>query len=836
MSQTYSLLVQSGSILNVPGLHWGKNLYVKIDINEGGTHRKYKTPVAEGSLAPKWDFAQTISSFSASADITFSLCHKTVVKKVVGQLTTTIGDLVQRCAAHNDAPVELDIQARGSVVGKLCVLLKANTVDQLREAANHGLLETQQGIREISSASAVSRVAGATTMVVGVIKENKDLGSALLEVALRLKPLVEMGDKIAQIHPYVNLAWSVITSVYKALDAKLEADQKIIELAETMAEVYSFTDDVSFLEEDKNKLLEDAILQIAIQTVECSFFIREYTGHGFLGNLGRTAFTDVSEKIVEFSQRLKQLKQKFEHGTDIQTLFFSAKIVKDVETLVKSNLLQQLTYHKFDAIQRATCLTGTRSEILATVTEHLSTVHPETNVYWLSGVAGSGKSTIANTVAQHFRNLQRLGVYIYFDRSAPLGNILAVVVHSIAYWLAKFNAYFESALCAALDADPSLVTAHFSIQVQKLLHEPLKAACTQICGPVVIILDALDECLDSNSRVTLARWIASEEFSKLPLVFQLLVTSRPDSDIQNHFQNKTHMTTRNLYPLSDNTESDIERYFCAELQEIQRSHTLDPKWPGDTTIQMLTQLSGNLFIWAATASRFINQYNPEKKLELLLNTGSTISKSLDNLYTVALDSAQWVDPDFCKDACLVLALVTLRQIPLNDKEMDLLLELKSGTSAKILTKLACVFQWTPGNPPHPLHASFSDYLLTYNRSGKHAWHIDTRHWNGVLALKCLKILNTKLKFNICDLKTSYLRNTEVPNLSGKIQECISSDLDYASRFWGAHIENADSESTILNAVKEFTFTRFLYWLEVLSLSGHVSSANKSLSQAFSCLR
>lgn len=57
-----------------------------------------------------------------------------------------------------------------------------------------------------------------------------------------------------------------------------------------MAEVYSFTDDVSFLEEDKNKLLEDAILQIAIQTVECSFFIREYTGHGFLGVCSTQAF------------------------------------------------------------------------------------------------------------------------------------------------------------------------------------------------------------------------------------------------------------------------------------------------------------------------------------------------------------------------------------------------------------------------------------------------------------------------------------------------------------------------------------------------------------------
>jgi hypothetical protein len=78
MAQTYSLLgessasapppalglnfpsVQSGSIPNVPGLHFGKNLYVKIDIDEGRTHRNYKTPVARGSLAPKWDFAQTM--------------------------------------------------------------------------------------------------------------------------------------------------------------------------------------------------------------------------------------------------------------------------------------------------------------------------------------------------------------------------------------------------------------------------------------------------------------------------------------------------------------------------------------------------------------------------------------------------------------------------------------------------------------------------------------------------------------------------------------------------------------------------------------------------------
>ncbi|KAF7326778.1 WD40 repeat-like protein [Mycena venus] len=331
MSQTYSLLVQSASIPKVPGPHLGINLYVRIDINEGGTHRTLKTPVIKGSLTPKWDFETTISTFSAPADITFkfSLRHKTMVKKVIGQVTTTVSELVQRCTAHNYAPVELDIQSHDSLVGRLCVLLKANTVDQLREAAHHELLKTQQDITEISSVSAVSRLSGATTTVVSVINNHRDLGSALLKVASRLKPLVEMGDKIANIHPYVNLAWSVVTF---ALEVQVEADQKIIELVETMAEVYSFTSQVDFLEA-KIKPLEDAILKIAIQTVECSFFIREYTGHGFLGKLGRTTFTDVSEKIVKFSQCLKQLKEKFEHGTNIQTLFISAKIAKGVESL-----------------------------------------------------------------------------------------------------------------------------------------------------------------------------------------------------------------------------------------------------------------------------------------------------------------------------------------------------------------------------------------------------------------------------------------------------------------------------------------------------------------------
>jgi hypothetical protein len=49
-----------------------------------------------------------------------------------------------------------------------------------------------------------------------------------------------------------------------------------------MAEVYAFAKDADSLSEAK-KHLEGTITTIAQQTAKCAMFIREYTGHGFLG-------------------------------------------------------------------------------------------------------------------------------------------------------------------------------------------------------------------------------------------------------------------------------------------------------------------------------------------------------------------------------------------------------------------------------------------------------------------------------------------------------------------------------------------------------------------------
>jgi hypothetical protein len=66
--------------------------------------------------------------------------------------------------------------------------------------------------------------------------------------------------------------------------SQLERDAKVIGLAKTMEDVYSFVE-ASDSFKQKVQLLEETIEKILKQTVECAIFIREYTGHGFGGEL-----------------------------------------------------------------------------------------------------------------------------------------------------------------------------------------------------------------------------------------------------------------------------------------------------------------------------------------------------------------------------------------------------------------------------------------------------------------------------------------------------------------------------------------------------------------------
>ena len=60
-------------------------------------------------------------------------------------------------------------------------------------------------------------------------------------------------------------------------------DNKLLSLVNTMAETFSFTNNLEDI--PKMKILEKVIARILQQTAECAFFVREYARRHFIGML-----------------------------------------------------------------------------------------------------------------------------------------------------------------------------------------------------------------------------------------------------------------------------------------------------------------------------------------------------------------------------------------------------------------------------------------------------------------------------------------------------------------------------------------------------------------------
>jgi hypothetical protein len=128
----------------------------------------------------------------------------------------------------------------------------------------------------------------------------------------------------------------------------------------------------------------------------------------------------------------------------------------------------------------------------------------------------------------------------------------------------------------------------------------------------------------------------------------------------------------------------------------------------------------------------------------------------------------------------------------------------------------------------PLHASFSDFLTDKNRSGE--FFIDLSHIHKELAGASLGVMQKGLQFNICQLSTSYLRNSEVSDLGERIKKYISPELSYACRFWTDHLQYAQFDLALAEAIQAFfNHEQLLFWLEVLSLLKKINTCASGLS-------
>lgn len=430
------------------------------------------------------------------------------------------------------------------------------------------------------------------------------------------------------------------------------------------------------------------------------------------------------------------------------------------------------------------CLPGTRMEILTEIEDWARTTDPNVRpVLWINGAAGTGKSAIANTIARRFDRNKELGSFLAFDRNYLAERRHEKVFSTIARDLASRNPGIRRAMVDAIRERPWLKqTTDFIQQWEYLLVEPSEQLSTD--RPILIVIDAFDESGDAQSRSHLLS-ILADRSAELPSNFRILLTSRTIDDISQALSS-VHVTSKVMHDISKTTiDRDISTYISMRLAHIDTTF-FDQHW-----LRTLVVQPEGLFQWAFVACEFIQglgQFsNPATRFNKLTNfpTAHPLTK-LDTLYETILQE-MFINNN--KDDIQVFRSV-MGQILAGFEPLSLadLTTMRkhfppgSGDAAHIHSVVKNMGSLLSGITDHsipirPLHSSFHNYLTDHSRSKQ--FYIDTSFHRNNLAFSTIQIMKAELCFNICSLKSSYLRNSDVPDLKQQIKQSISSALSYS---------------------------------------------------------
>jgi hypothetical protein len=452
---------------------------------------------------------------------------------------------------------------------------------------------------------------------------------------------------------------------------------------------------------------------------------------------------------------------------------------------------------------RTPCLKNTRRNVIDDVLKWIADDSNEAKkVLWVYGLAGTGKSTLSTTIAQIMRTRHRLGAFFFFNRDIPQ-RTSETLIRTLAYQLAIFDDRFSASISQVVANYDNIGIMPLEFQFDNLLSGNALKSVKWSEGPIVLLIDALDECGSEADRKILMQ-VLSKGFSDLPSFIRIMVVSRPESDIQRALGCHLHLRP---YPLdidSVTNKDDVSQFIRHRLEEIRiKDGYLEDRWPGDGKIKSLADAADGLFIWASTACLYIDGFDPDERLSNLINkqTSSGPFAQLDNLYKTGLSAGPWNDSSFSLGCRRMLGVILCARVPLSHSVIDALLEFR--LSRKITSYLSCVLDSTAKGEIRILHASFYDYLVS-ERCRHEAWSIDLERHNKELALGCIKLLGKELRENMCDMTLPYLSQKRT------LPEAIS----YACKFWIDHIcLISDVTDDIVNQIYRFLAKHLLHWIE-----------------------
>jgi len=374
------------------------------------------------------------------------------------------------------------------------------------------------------------------------------------------------------------------------------------------------------------------------------------------------------------------------------------------------------------------CLKGTRSAILDEI-ELWARDFDKPPVYWLNGLAGTGKTTIAQTIAERTFAGGRLGASFFCSRDYEDRCNLKLIFPTLAVQLARKYPEFRSIFVPLVRSDPGIVDESLYGQMEKLIVQPLVESDIS----TVIVIDALDECKDEEPASAILS-VLGQFVSEIPNV-KFLVTGRPETRILEGFRLPLLSDATDVFVLHEvepnQVYNDIRLFFRHKFSELVRRRRGLDGWPPEEQLGLICKRAGGLFVYAVATVKFIDRQgtHPRIQLDLLLQSpessvreGKTkfnTNTSLDSLYTSILQGAFGNDDDPDNDPRVrsVVGAMLLAANPLSPSTIATLLDLDVDDVFPLLSSAQSLLmlQDDVNCPVRPFHKSFPDFITDPDR-------------------------------------------------------------------------------------------------------------------------
>jgi hypothetical protein len=474
------------------------------------------------------------------------------------------------------------------------------------------------------------------------------------------------------------------------------------------------------------------------------------------------------------------------------------------------------------------CTEGTRNEVLEDV---LTWVNDDetTQLYWLDGVAGCGKTTIAMTIADLVgMDRSKIAATFFCSRYSRYRSDVQHVFVTLSIILAMHDTSFRVQLMQAVDNNPDVIRMELEDQFRILITEPLGMAGSPHRS-VVFVIDAVNEFVEEAAPRKILSAFA-KHLHDVPFL-KVLISTRPSPHVLAALRKIPITRTKFCLHNIDRAvvDGDIERYLIDVLRTYASIvERLSVSWPPKHLLDKLVMKAGGLFVYASFIGEQFRLFGTDKLEEMADQCGSEYEGNLglNRFYGRILKPLLLVCGEEMKRQWKnILGTLAHLSEPIPVEGFRRLIGISKQDLYERLLELQSIVVVSGVVPViKPIHPSLRDWLTDAKRALPQLLVEPTVVHHEIAS----RLLDCMLR----DLDHASGYSTPLVERDVLLSDSMGGGLiSYACRYWAAHLVRTCADDHLQTQLEMFLETKSMVWIERLDYRRELILAAKALGDA-----